>query len=386
MNKRLVAGLALGLVVGTVVTGCGTKAVPKPSSTVATPVEAKGVAKLSGFEYSQVFDENGFIKGIKAKDLVKDLFDTAKLVIPKETVAIKDEAVKAQIQQICNYYGLTTKITDRAIKKDDKVNMDYVGSVEGKEFDGGNTKKAGTVVTAGSSEYVDTFLTQIIGHKAGDTFDVNVTFPAGYSTKDLAGKKAKFVTTINYIKGEGTLTDEAVKKNLSLSNGWNTVADAEKGIKENLRKGQIQDYITNYIIKFAESNVDKTKLSKEYLDYYNKVTVAYFQDSANKANMSFTDYISTYAQVKDEKALLEKLKLNNDRETVNAVVVQALAEKEKLTVTDADIKKYAETAIKGVSDGDVAQYEKQYGKPYIKHIIIQQKVTNFISERAIIEQ
>ena len=90
-------------------------------------------------------------------------------------------------------------ITDRVVAKDDYVNIDFVGSVDGVPFDGGSTGGQGTIVQAGSTNYIDDFLDQIIGIKPGETVDVNVTFPDSYGEASLAGKKALFVTTVNYI-------------------------------------------------------------------------------------------------------------------------------------------------------------------------------------------
>ena len=89
-------------------------------------------------------------------------------------------------------FATTAQVTDRAVEQGDMVNIDYVGSVDGVEFDGGSTGGAGTSVMAGATNYIDDFLTQIIGHMPGETIDVNVTFPEVYHSADLAGKEAVF--------------------------------------------------------------------------------------------------------------------------------------------------------------------------------------------------
>lgn len=90
-----------------------------------------------------------------------------------------------------------------AVKDGDLVNIDYVGYIDDKPFEGGDTKGNGTNLLIGSHSYIDTFEQQLIGHKVGDNVDVNVKFPDDYSlNKDYAGKKALFKVVINGIYGE----------------------------------------------------------------------------------------------------------------------------------------------------------------------------------------
>lgn len=96
---------------------------------------------------------------------------------------------------ILSEYPDTVQVKDREVKDGDSVNIDYVGSIDGEEFDGGNTNGEGTTVTIGQTEYIDDFLEQLIGHKPGETFDVNVTFPEDYGQEALNGKDAVFKTT-----------------------------------------------------------------------------------------------------------------------------------------------------------------------------------------------
>ena len=89
--------------------------------------------------------------------------------------------------------------TSLTVKDGDTVNIDYVGSIDGVEFDGGSTNGQGTDLTIGSGLYIDDFEEQLIGSHPGDTLDVNVTFPEDYNAEDLRGKDALFVVTINGI-------------------------------------------------------------------------------------------------------------------------------------------------------------------------------------------
>ena len=89
----------------------------------------------------------------------------------------------------------TTKGT--VVQAGDTINLDYVGSVDGVEFEGGSTQGQGTDLTLGSGTYIDGFEEAVEGHKVGESFDIHVTFPENYGNSDLAGKDAVFNITIN---------------------------------------------------------------------------------------------------------------------------------------------------------------------------------------------
>lgn len=112
-------------------------------------------------------------------------------------------ASSADSQTDTNNGGTDTSLsTDSSLSVADgnTVNIDYVGTVDGVEFDGGSTNGAGTDLTIGSGLYIDDFEEQLIGSHPGDTVEVHVTFPDPYTgNPDLSGKDAVFTVTINGI-------------------------------------------------------------------------------------------------------------------------------------------------------------------------------------------
>lgn len=95
----------------------------------------------------------------------------------------------------------TSYLTDTTltIEDGDTVNIDYVGTIDGVEFTGGNTNGAGTDLTIGSGKYIDDFEEQLIGAHPGDTVEVNVTFPEDYGKDEVNGKDARFEVVVNGI-------------------------------------------------------------------------------------------------------------------------------------------------------------------------------------------
>ena len=118
-----------------------------------------------------------------------------------ETTESTSEDGSSEDSQESDASGSSTLSTDTSltVEDGDTVNIDYVGSIDGVEFDGGSTNGQGTDLTIGSGLYIDDFEEQLIGSHPGDTVEVNVTFPDDYSSEDLQGQDALFEVTINGI-------------------------------------------------------------------------------------------------------------------------------------------------------------------------------------------
>ena len=103
------------------------------------------------------------------------------------------------------------KITSGVATEDCIANIDYVGSVDGKEFDGGAAE--GYDLDLDNSNFISGFAEAIVGHSVGENFDINVTFPEDYQSEDLAGKDAVFNITLNYLKKGAQSEEEAQSAN-----------------------------------------------------------------------------------------------------------------------------------------------------------------------------
>ena len=113
-----------------------------------------------------------------------------------ETDSTESESTEDTSDSQTASYSADTSLT---VEDGDTVNIDYVGTVDGVEFDGGNTNGQGTDLVIGSGSYIDDFEEQLIGAHPGDDVQVEVTFPDDYSNADLQGKDAVFAVTINGI-------------------------------------------------------------------------------------------------------------------------------------------------------------------------------------------
>ena len=336
------------------------------------------------FSYSDGIDENGFWKGISALDYV-ELFDYSSFSIPREIHDISDDNVQSEINNLMgSYFPATKQITDRAIVDGDTVNIDYVGSVDGVEFSGGSTGGGGTDVTAGSTDYIDDFLIQIIGHMPGETINVEVTFPDVYDNNpDLAGKDALFVTTINYIVEYNTevdydISDGFVEENLYADYGWRTVNEMEEGIRDGLQRTAIENYVREYIdngITLYSTPDDLMTYQEKLIERQEKDMLDYYQNLADSYEMDLETVLQYFAGVSGTDELIEQNRFSIIDSIKRSLAIQAIAEDTGLSVSEEDLGNYLP---------DYSSYEGQYGMPWLVQYVLGLKVIDYIIENAVL--
>ena len=116
---------------------------------------------------------------MKALDYVTLPENFASLTFKRSEIEPTEEEIQSEIDSLLSDHATEKQVTDRAAADGDTVNIDYAGSVDGVAFSGGTY--SGYSLTLGSGTFIDGFEDQIVGHTPGETFDVTVTFPEGYS-------------------------------------------------------------------------------------------------------------------------------------------------------------------------------------------------------------
>ena len=342
------------------------------SSTEATSESAADdYAYLADFSFSDGFDENGYLKGIKALDYVT-LPDDMNLTLSAEATTVSDSDVDDYISQnILSNYKTTNEITDRAAADGDTVNIDFAGSIDGVAFDGGTGSDYD--LTLGSGTFIDGFEDQIVGHMPGETFDVNVTFPENYQASNLAGKDAVFSTTLNYINEDVTpdLTDEWVSSNLSESMGMGNVAELKEYVNNSLLFNQEANELYGQLYDAIEVNTD---LPEDVQQYFTNTVLYQPYLYATMYGVSL-DTMLTNAGYESVDAYLEASASSKESMIKQILIMQALAEENNI-VCDTDILN-AEFA-RYFGSTDMTSYVNAYGENYVKtnilHDIVMQNV------------
>lgn len=357
-----------------------TESAESTSSTESTGSESSsGVTveteEVASFDFSQNLDEDGHWEGVTALDLVK-LCDYSTIEIPSDEVTPTDDDIQSQIDSIASSYTETQHVTTRAVEDGDTVNIDYVGKIDGKEFDGGSTEGNGTTVTIGTTSYIDDFLEQLIGHKPGETFDVEVTFPEDYGVDSLNGKDAVFSVTINYISETiaPEINDEWVAENLQETHGWTTVDEMKASIKKSLLSQAVSSYVQDYIAK----NSTISEVPSAITEYQENLLVYQYQAYADMFGMELSDMLSMAAGVETTDELIEANRESIDKIATYYLVFQAIAEKEGFTATDEEAEEFYTTN----TGNDASQIEESYGMPYMKLCVLINKVANLLTGNA----
>jgi len=319
----------------------------------------------TGFDYSAGLTSEGFFKGVTARDYVT-LPDYEAYTIPQDLTVATEEDIEEQVLLIQQNYTTQEEDADttRAIVDGDTVNIDYVGSVDGVEFEGGSTGGNGTDVTIGVTQYIDDFLQQLIGHKPGENFDIEVTFPEDYGNEELNGKDAVFNITINHFYKSivPEITDEFVKENLG--NYYETVEEMKADIAVRLVDDRTKNYVWEKLIKETEIS----EYPETVVAYEEAYAMEYLNQQASQYGMTAEDLITMYGYETEEEYLAEIEE--NTLETVKLyMVVQAVCEAEGYKVEDEDIKEYFQTYY---GTDDYSTFLSVYGKPYLKFCVIRE--------------
>ena len=351
---------------------------PESVSMVSTEAETTGETAP---DYSAFLTDEGFIKDVKVSDYV-ELAD-----IDSITVSAKDiEPSSEDISKALESYYQTDLLTDASleIKDGDTVNIDYVGYVDDKAFEGGDTKGNGTQLTIGSGRYIDDFEQQLIGHKPGEELDVNVTFPADYGKDELNGKDALFKVKVNGIYDTHEPTDEYVAENFS---------EVAKTYDE--LKVYVADAIKNNNTEVAvwKKVVEESKVSSYPEDYYNNVLkntkymyeseYNYYNQYAYSLNGKYEwDSIYDYYQM-DESKFNEMVKSDAESQCDFYLIVQKIFEDRGLKLTDEDIEACLKT--RGYDAESLDKLYESYGKGYIYQSAMGDKVRAYVTDLAKVE-
>ena len=295
----------------------------------------------------------------------------------KKSAKVSAEDVKSHINNMLEQNSrIVTVETKRKVKKNDIAVIDFEGFVDGVAFEGG--KAENYELTIGSNQFIPGFEDQIIGHKAGEEFDVNVKFPEDYHA-ELAGKDATFKIKLHEIKVKEVpaLDDEFVKD----VSEYDTVDELKKNVKEELenkKQHEVEAEANNEVLdKLADlvtAVIPDCMIEKKMDDDV--------QDFAYRLQMQGLD-LKTYLKYtgSDEKTFREQYKEQAEKQVKLDLALAEIIKKENLEVSDADLEEeYAQYAK--AYNMDVDQIKKAIPADNIKPELLQRKAVDFVIENA----
>lgn len=305
---------------------------------VGKQVYLMAIRTTPGTDYSKGLANDGRIENADLASML-DLVDYKNISVPADEVAATEEEVENEINTTLESYKELSTDEQLVIADGDEVNIDFVGTVDGVEFEGGNSGGAGYDLTIGSGSFVDDFEQQLIGHKPGEELSVEVTFPEDYA-EELAGKDAVFAVTVNGIQVAPEFTDAFVAENLAETEGVSTAAEYRAKVEDDFYREHLQDYLETYVVEHSTV--------KTYPKKYVKATKSLLKNDDNNSGV----------EPEDEIAYEKELTQRAQEQVKEAMVWQALFDDAGLAF-DADAYYAEQTETMG------EDYVKRYGAGYL---------------------
>lgn len=344
------------------------------SSADTTEESTSETATSESAEYDLGLDDNGYFRDVIAKKYISMPRGWEDYTVSADTYSVSDEDIDSEMQAFATYYKLTTPIEGRAAQTGDVVDINYEGSVNGVPFTGGTANNY--LLELGSGQFIDGFEDQIIGHSAGDEFDVTVTFPDGYGTTtdretgeteiDLSNAQAVFHVTLNEIEEynieDADVADIMYGKTLEDGTDVNTVETLREYTEETLRMNAITSVVQQYFIDNAEINRDDSRL----VNYYLETNRNYIAAEAAAYNMDADTYVASNSDYQTLNDYIDSLQQTAEENVLLSLVAQYMAEEQDYVPTEDEVRDFI---------GDTYDDEAElYGKGTLAHELLYNKV------------
>ena len=377
MKKRAIM-ISMLLVMALSVTGCSQKTATKDKDTKTEETAKTDDAEETESDNTEDTSEDTpttaeLMAGIDVEKCVT-LGDYKGVTVEKTIQSVTDEDVQNEIDNALANYPVEV---DQAAKEGDTVNIDYVGKIDGEEFDGGSDQ--GADLKLGSGKFIDGFEDGLIGARKGETRTLNLTFPEDY-TQDLAGKAVEFTVTVNAVKEPLTEpTDQWVADNIE---GYDNIADYKAGIRSEQEESNEQT-AENQVRYAAWTQVIDNCTINEYPETLVEVGKKLYEQQvetyAKYAGMELDAYIESSGLTQEEyQSNMEEYGKNV---AAQALVCQAICDKEGFAIGDDDYQKALQDMLTeyGCTEDELIQ---TYGQDNVEQSIMLNRVSNLILENA----
>ncbi|MDE2384940.1 MAG: trigger factor [Alphaproteobacteria bacterium] len=283
-------------------------------------------------EVTAVMDGKADLAFTVASEVVPDfeVKDFAGLELHKHVVAVADEHLDESLKSLATQYkGYEAKKEGAKAEKGDRVTINFVGSIDGTEFEGG--KGDDIPLELGSNQFIPGFEDQLVGTKAGDDVTVKVTFPADYGAAHLAGKEASFAVKVNAVEAPSeTKIDEDFAKRI----GFEDLAK----LKEMVKSGIEREFAQMTAMKLKRDVLDAMdkqyafELPQKLVDGEFDSIWAALSNEMQKAGKTFADENTTEDQARTDYRKIA------ERRVRLGLVLGTIGEKEGVTITEQELQ------------------------------------------------
>ncbi|MBR5260845.1 MAG: trigger factor [Oscillospiraceae bacterium] len=260
------------------------------------------------------------------------------LEVYKASAEVTEEEIDKDIANV-QKRNSRIAVVEREAKEGDTANIDFDGYLDGKRFDGG--KAEGHDLVLGSGQFVPGFEEQVIGMKAGEEKDIDITFPENYHA-ELAGKAVVFKVKVNEVK-ETILPelDDDFAKDVS---EFDTMAEYRESIKTKIsesKNNEIESNFRNLALKKAADNMTVT-LPAEMVDERVENVMRDYESNAVQNGFNFDQYLGMMGMDRNSFAAVVRPSAENDLKT--EVMLNKIVEVENIEVSEEEIENEYKTA------------------------------------------
>ncbi len=316
-----------------------------------------------------------------------ELGDYSNLKVTVDAKSVTEEEVMGEAENLLR--DSNAMVSADTVQEGDEVVIDYTGTVDGEEVEGASADDFDLII--GSGLFIEGFEEGLIGASAGETVELDLTFPEDYYYESLAGKEAVFTVTIDKILRVPELTDEVV---IEATDGTYTSVDSWlDSIRTSLDESADEDW--DYEVKEALLDALKeesviTGYPQDLLDYTVDDAVDFYTELAEMyPPLDYTSFIEAFGYTVDsfEEALKEMAEASLEEE----LLLMAVAEKEDITLSDEEyengVASYASDYGFDSSEEFEMAYEEAYGSSELLRIsLLMDKVFDYLQENATITE
>lgn len=347
-------------------------------------IEESGLEVIGVNDYS--IEEISKEKGIVAKLTVTvqpevQIEGYKGIEVTKTPVEPTTEEVDAEIERVRQRNSRMVTVEDRAAENGDIVVIDFDGYTDGKQFDGGKAENFD--LTLGSGQFIPGFEEQVVGHNAGDEFDVNVKFPEDYHAEELKGKDATFKIKLHEIKHRELpeVDDEFVKDVSEFDTLEEYRKDLENTVrsrKERAAESSVEQQLIQAVIDRVEGEIPDMMIEREIDEIINS-----FDMQLRDQGMNLETYLKYTQGTVD--SLRDQYRERAGQQVRVRLGLAKIAELESLEVseeeTEAEFQKLADAYQMPLENVKAVVRAKDIAKD-----VANQKAMDFIKENAVITE
>lgn len=310
-----------------------------------------------------------------------DLPDYKGLEYTETKSTVTDADVRNKIDSLLQQYATKTQVKEGTVADGDNVNIDFVGSIDGVEFEGGNSNGAGYDLTLGSGSMIPGFEDGIVGHKVGETFNIKATFPENYGKDELNGKEADFKITINYLTQ--TELPEYNDAFVASYTDATSILEYEDSVRKDLVEQYEQSDKSQNESAIMQVLVEKTTYNEypqqEMQDLIDK-SIAQQEQAASSYGYSLGDYVTARYGFSDEDSFRQYIQGLAEDYIKEKIAVCAVAKDTGITVTKEEVDNYKKKIMDYYSYEDESKLEENYSSEDIVYYALAEKVVDFLLE------